>query len=74
MSTTNENKPVGKSGKRGKKGEQRRQKPDPLESPALVQTQSPDPDHQLHLQPDQAESAKPELPPAQIHNHHRRIW
>lgn len=64
MSTTNENKPVGKSGKRGKKGEQRRQKPDPLESPALVQTQSPDPDHQLHLQPDQAESAKPELPPA----------
>ena len=26
--------------------------------------QSPEPDHQLHLQPDQAESAKPELPPA----------
>ena len=64
MSTTNENKPVGKSGKRGKKGEQRRQKPDSLKSPAPVQMQSPEPDHQLHLQPDQAESAKPELPPA----------
>jgi hypothetical protein len=64
MSTTNENKPVGKSGKRGKKGELRRQKPDPLESPAPVQMQSPEPDQQQHLQPDQAESAKPELPPA----------
>jgi hypothetical protein len=64
MSTTNENKPVGKSGRRGKKGEQRRQKPDSLERPAPVQTQSPEPDHHLHLQPDQAESAKPELPPA----------
>jgi phasin protein len=58
MSTTKENKPVGKSGRRGKKGEQRRQKPVSLESPAPVQMQSPEPDHRQHLQPNQAESAE----------------
>jgi hypothetical protein len=56
MSSTDENKPAGKSGRRNK---QRRQKSNSPQSPAPVQTQSPAPDQQLQPEPAQSPMADP---------------
>ena len=71
MSTTNDTKPAGKSGRRKGKGGERRKKAVSQEvvsqeslpaSPALAQLQSPDPEPQ-QPQPDHAESPKVEQQP-----------
>jgi hypothetical protein len=70
MSSTDVNKPVGKSARRGGKGKQRSKKPDPVESPASVespapiQMQSPEPDQQLYAETHQAQSPTADLEPA----------
>jgi hypothetical protein len=70
MSSTDMNKSVGKSARRPGKGKQRRQKPDPVESPALVespvpvQMQSPEPDQQVYAEPDQAQPPAADPEPA----------
>jgi hypothetical protein len=55
MSSSDQNKPPGKSGRRSRKGE-RSKKPESQQSPAPVQLQSPDQDQPLQPVPDHAES------------------
>jgi hypothetical protein len=55
MSSSDQNKPPGKSGRRSRKGE-RSKKPDSQQSPVPVQLQSPDQDQPLQPVPDHAES------------------
>src|SRR4051812_1405397 len=64
MSSTDRNTPTGKSGRRKKKGESRRRKPESPENAAPVQMQSPEPDHQPHLEPDQVEPDQAQGPTA----------
>ena len=61
MSGTDENRPVGKSGRRNKKGEPRRQKRDSQPGAAPVQLQSPEPDVQIPPEPVQVQS--PQIDP-----------
>ena len=61
MSGTDENRPVGKSGRRNKKGEPRRQKQDSQPGAAPVQLQSPEPDVQIPPEPVQVQS--PQIDP-----------
>jgi hypothetical protein len=55
MSSTDQSKPPGKSGRRSRKGE-RSKKPDSQQSPAPVQLQSPDQEQPMQPVPDHAES------------------
>jgi len=67
MSTTDETKSAGKSGRRKGKGERRKKavsKESLPASPAPAQLQSPDPDQELQPQPVHAESPKVDQPPA----------
>jgi hypothetical protein len=67
MSTTDEKKPAGKSGRRKGKGDQRKKAVSQQtlpESPAPAQLQSPDPVQELQPQPVHAESPKVEQQPA----------
>ena len=61
MSSTDEKKPTGKSGRRNKKREQRRQKSDAQQAAAPVQMQSPEPDQPLQPEADQAHSPMTDL-------------
>jgi phasin family protein len=58
MSSTDENKPTGKSGRRNRKAEQRKQKLDQQQSPKPDQLQSPEPDRLQRPEPDQQPDAK----------------
>ena len=67
MSTTDETKPAGKSGRRKGKGERGKKavsQESPTKSPAPVELQSPDQDQRLQPQPDHAESPKVDQQPA----------
>ncbi|KRR25044.1 hypothetical protein CQ14_25545 [Bradyrhizobium lablabi] len=65
MSNTDQGKPAGKSGRRNRKGEKGKKaaaQASPTASPAPVELQSPDQDHQLQPEPVHAESPKLDQP------------
>ncbi len=67
MSNTDQGKPAGKSGRRNRKGERGKKaapQESPTVSPAPVEVQSPDQDHQLQPEPVHAESPKLDQPAA----------
>jgi hypothetical protein len=66
MSSTDDGKLAGKSGRRNRKGEQRRQKPDAPapESPTPLEMQTPEPDSQVQLEPVQAQVPETDSPAA----------